>query len=165
MPQSDHSTGQELTDEQEVSDAQAVDIRRSAMDFLARREHSALELERKLSRRYSREPIRRAIERLVDEGLQSDERFAENFLRQRADRGYGPLRIQRELQERGVADALAERILQDSAIDWPQVAARALGKKFGTVAATSLSLAEKARILRFAAYRGFCREHLPPRLR
>lgn len=146
-------------------DADGIDVRRSAMDFLARREHSVLELERKLSRRYPRQLIRSAVERLVDEGLQSDERFAESYLRQRAARGYGPLRIQRELQERGVDDAIVQRTIRDSEFDWPEVAAQALGKKFGAVPTTSLSLAEKARILRFAAYRGFSREHLPPPLR
>ncbi|MEQ8514126.1 MAG: regulatory protein RecX [Chromatocurvus sp.] len=142
-----------------------VDVRRSAMDLLARREHSVFELERKLLRRYPRDLIQTAVARLADEGLQSDERFAESYLRQRVGRGYGPLRIQRELQERGVDDVLAESTLATSGWNWQDVAEQALTKKFGAMPPSSLALAEKARILRFAAYRGFSREHLPPALR
>lgn len=134
------------------------------MDLLARREHSARELARKLQRRYPRELVQATINDLADEGLQSDERFAETYVRQRAGRGYGPLRIQRELQERGVDNTLAGSILEGSGFDWQEVAQEALTKKFGPVSA-ELSLSEKARILRFAAYRGFSQDDLPPSLR
>lgn len=144
-------------------DSDLIAVRRSAMDLLARREHSCLELERKLLRRYPRHLLKDVIERLADEGLQSDERYAESYVRQRAGRGYGPARIQRELQERGVDDGLVESTLAVSGFDWQDIAQRALNKKFGTLPVT-LPLAEKARILRFFAYRGFSREHLPEAL-
>lgn len=154
-------------DSQEGSDGEAdtdiIAVRRSAMDLLARREHACFELERKLLRRYPRGLIEAVIKRLADEGLQSDERFAESYVRQRAGRGYGPARILRELQERGVDDSLAESTLEVSDIDWHAIARQVLTKKFGAVAAP-LPLVEKARILRFLAYRGFSREHLPPPL-
>ncbi|TCO77636.1 regulatory protein [Chromatocurvus halotolerans] len=142
------------------ANANIIAVRRSAMDLLARREHARFELERKLLRRYPQHLIQQAVERLAEEGLQSDERFAESYVHQRAGRGYGPSRILRELQERGVDDSLAESILAVSGIDWHDIARRALTKKFGAVA-EPLPLVEKARILRFLAYRGFSREHLP----
>lgn len=151
-----HEVG--IHDGEDENDVLAV--RRSAMDLLARREHSCFELERKLSRRHPGHLIKAAIGRLTDEGLQSDGRFAESYVRQRAGRGYGPARIQRELQERGVDDALAESTLAISDLDWNDIAEQALIKKFGTLAAP-LPLVEKARILRFFAYRGFSRAHLP----
>ncbi|MFN2329288.1 MAG: regulatory protein RecX [Chromatocurvus sp.] len=137
-----------------------IAVRRSAMDLLARREHSRFELARKLLRRYPPRLVTEAVERLAVEGLQSDERFAENYVRQRAGRGYGPARIQRELQDRGVKNALAESTLAVSGFDWHDIARQALAKKFGGVSA-AITMPEKARMLRFFAYRGFSREHLP----
>ena len=138
----------------------AIAVRRAAMDLLARREHSRFELQRKLLRRYPRELVLTAIARLADEDLQSDARFAESYVRQRGERGYGPLRIRRELQERCVDDSIAEAALQASGFDWHEVARRALSKKFGNVAQVT-AMHERARMLRFAAYRGFTRDQLP----
>lgn len=142
-----------------------VEVRRAAMDLLARREHSLLELQRKLRRRFPRDVIQTSLEKLAAEGLQSNERFAESYVRQRAGRGYGPMRIRVELQERGISDTQAEAALEGSGFDWQDVAQQALTKKFDAASTSSPSLAEKARILRFAAYRGFSRDHLPHWLR
>ena len=150
--------------------ATPLEVRRAAMDLLARREHSLLELARKLQRRFPRDVIQTSLEKLAAEGLQSNERFAESYVRQRAGRGYGPIRIGGELRERGIEDNQAEEALEGSGFDWQDVAHQALAKKF-TAASTpppsssSLSPAEKARILRFAARRGFSRDHLPHWLR
>ena len=76
------------------------------MGLLARREHSARELSHKLkSRDYDEVSIQAVIESLIDEGLQSDDRFAEQFTRSRVEKGYGPIRIRQELRERGIADS------------------------------------------------------------
>lgn len=167
MTDNPEPSGLDKVDSQGGDDGEAnadiIAVRRSAMDLLARREHACFELERKLLRRYPQHLIKQAVERLADEGLQSDERFAESYVHHRAGRGYGPARILRELQERGVDDSLAESMLAVSDIDWHDIARRALAKKFGAVV-PPLPLAEKARILRFLAYRGFSREHLPPPL-
>ena len=64
-----------------------ADVRRAAMDLLARREHSVEELRQKLARRFGRDQeldqvIVEQLDRLVDEGLLSDSRFAAAMLRQ-----------------------------------------------------------------------------------
>lgn len=151
----------EAGDHADETETDRVAVRRSAMDLLARREHSSVELKRKLLRRYSLHLTQAVIEVLAAEGLQSDERYVESYVRQRASRGYGPARIQRELQERGVDESLAVSMIAVARYDWQDIAQQALTKKFG-VLSTPLSLAEKARILRFFAYRGFGRQHLPP---
>ncbi|MGB0765874.1 MAG: recombination regulator RecX, partial [Luminiphilus sp.] len=53
-----------------------ADVRRAAMDLLARREHSVEELRQKLARRFGRDQERdqvivEQLDRLVDEGLLS----------------------------------------------------------------------------------------------
>ena len=56
------------------SEVTAVDLRRGAMDLLARREHSRQELQNKLGRRFDVEPerISTVVEQLAQEGLQSN---------------------------------------------------------------------------------------------
>ena len=79
-------------------------IRRSAMDLLARREHGRVELTRKLRQRGAcPEMIDIALDRLTEEGLLSESRYLESYIRYRARSGYGPLRIREELNQRGLA--------------------------------------------------------------
>jgi regulatory protein len=128
------------------------------MDLLARREHSRLELTRKLRRRYPLDELEAALEALASEGLLSEPRFALAFARERMLRGYGPLRIVAELGERGVSEATAASALQEvceeEGVDWRLQAQAALHKKFG-IEALPADYTERARCLRFLNYRGF----------
>jgi regulatory protein len=75
------------------------------LGLLARREHSKRELVIKLRARNCPDKIiTTVVEQLTEEGMQSETRFAESFVRSRIDRGVGPLRIRAELMERGVDD-------------------------------------------------------------
>ena len=133
------------------------------MDLLARREHSRRELERKLSKRYDPAEIDEALARLVDDDLQNDARFALSFARERALRGIGPQRIQRELLQRGVSGSTADRALQllenQEGINWQDVARDALQKKFGQAEMPS-DYSDRVRRLRFLQYRGFSGDEL-----
>src|SRR5690606_5293459 len=134
-----------------------LDIRRAAMDLLARREHSYRELTRKLSVRFDAvEMIRIQIDRLRDEQLQSDARFAESYLYSRAQRLYGPQRIRAELRERGVSDELVVAAFGATDIDWSANRAKLMLSKFGDKAPVDFK--EKAKRLRFLQYRGFSTE-------
>ena len=82
-------------------------IRLKIMDFLSRREHSSREILNKMSNRVeSKEMLLDSIKELVDDGLLSDERFAESYFQSRKNKGYGPLRIRNELKQRGIGDQL-----------------------------------------------------------
>ncbi len=84
-----------------------ADIRRAAIDLLSRREHCAAEIRAKLIARFGKEaPIEPELERLLADGLLSDARFAETFVRAHRNKGHGPLRILRELEQRGVASGV-----------------------------------------------------------
>ena len=134
-----------------------ADIRFAAMNLLARREHSLRELREKLLRRFATgDLVEQALQRLVDENLQSDERYAQSYLRQRCSRGYGPLRIRQEMRERGVSDTLIKLALEVENPDWMALAAQAYYKKFGQ--GKILDLKEKSRRVRFLQYRGFTSE-------
>jgi regulatory protein len=135
-----------------------ADIRLAAMNLLARREHSVRELRNKLKRRFSDEVvIDEQISRLTLERLQSDARFAESYARQRADKGYGPVRLREELRERGVTEAEVDVALEQLKVDWRVLATRVMQKKFGLDAPVDIK--EKARRARFMQYRGFAVEH------
>ncbi len=82
-----------------------------AVGLLARREHSRVELARKLNRHLGPDEtaadIDRVLDRLQEQDLLSDQRFAASLVRQRSTR-YGDLRLTRDLRERGVPEADAE---------------------------------------------------------
>lgn len=124
------------------------------MDLLARREHSYRELIQKLSLRFAdADLIRKEVDRLRDERLQSDSRFAETYLYSRSQRLFGPQRIKAELRERGVADEVVAKVFAEADIDWPANQLKLLRTKFGEDAPADFS--EKAKRLRFLQYRGF----------
>jgi len=94
-----------------------------ALSLLTRREHSRFELARKLrARGCSADDIDGALVRLVEEGWQSDARFAEALVRHRAASGYGPRWIRAELGTHGLDEALIESALSAFEGDWRDVA-------------------------------------------
>ncbi|MEH6490677.1 regulatory protein RecX [Halopseudomonas sp.] len=129
-------------------------IRRSAMDLLARREHSYRELLRKLRQRGATTAAAEVeLDRLVDDGLLSDERFCEAYVYSRSQRGYGPARLREELRQRGVAELLVEKTLAEAQWDWQALARQVFSKRFPE--GEACDAAERAKQLRFMQYRGF----------
>jgi regulatory protein len=129
-----------------------------AIALLARREHSARELERKLrDRGFAGEVICGCIARLQQERLQSDARYAESYVLMRAGKGYGPLRIRVELAERGVADEFIAPPLDEMDGQWQALAEEARRKRFGSKLPGEFQ--ERARQARFLQYRGFATDH------
>jgi regulatory protein len=129
------------------------------MDLLARREHSFRELHNKLTQRFGDLPlIHSELERLREERLQSDERFAEAYLYSRARRLYGPLRIRAELRERGISDTVIAASLKASDIDWQANLRQLLDTRFA--AGPAIDFKEKAKRLRFLQYRGFSADEI-----
>ena len=129
------------------------------MDLLARREHSARELRLKLiSRDFDADEIDLAIERLIDEGLLSDARFAAAFVASRVRKGQGPIRIRGDLEQRGVAGELIEAALERADADWISIAREVRQRKYG--ATSPREYRERARQSRFLQYRGFNGEQI-----
>ena len=122
------------------------------MDLLARREHSRLELERKLeAKAFEADLVAVVLDELESDGLLSSERFARSFVNSRASRGHGPYRIRRELAEKGVSSG--DDYLYDGSHDWGRLARDVRVRKFGSDAPADLK--DKARQVRFLEYRGF----------
>ena len=136
----------------------AADIRLAAMNLLARREHSLGELRRKLLPRFANEhAVETQLQRLVEEQLQSDRRFARNFVHARALRGYGPARLRQEMREKHLSDADIAEAFETAELDWYTLAETVFRKKFGEPG--PVDRAEQARRMRFMQYRGFATDH------
>ena len=129
------------------------------MDFLARREYGRQELIRKLAGKgFTMSAAEEAVGRLTDEGLQSDWRFAENFIQSRVNQGKGPVRIRVDLGQRGISEATVDDALAEADVDWRSLARVIRQKKFGR--GRPADFKAKAQQMRFLQYRGFEQSHI-----
>lgn len=120
--------------------------------MLARREHSRAELERKLAPHAdSPEELRRLLDDLEAQTLQSDSRYVESLARRRAER-FGAARIREELRQRGVDVALVDTAFSELRRTELQRALDLWRRRFGAAAANR---DERLRQMRFLAQRGF----------
>lgn len=140
----------------EKSEKPEIAVRRAAMDYLARREHSFKELSQKLSSRFEEADIQPALERLRDENLQSDQRYLEAYIRFRRNKGFGPLKIEAELYPKGLSSEQVRACLYNEENDWAELCRQALEKRFP--AFDKLNLKERAKCERFLIQRGFVSE-------
>jgi regulatory protein len=131
------------------------------MNYLARREHTELELKRKLrTKGFEAEAIQSVIAALVGEGLLSNRRFTEIYIHYRCERGYGPLRIQAELSDRGIPEDMIEHHLNITDNTWFAHARKTWLKRFkGNSPADFKSRAQQ---MRFLHQRGFTPEQINP---
>jgi len=124
-----------------------------ALRLLSRREHSTVELRRKLDQRgFAAALVTPALERLQGEGYLSDQRFALSLARHRADQGYGQLRIRAELAQHGVDGSALEQALAELDADWVERALRQARRHFLEPPETPT---DTARMLRYLTQRGF----------
>ena len=132
-------------------------IRLSAMNFLARREHSRRELIFKLRKRFtdSDEQIIEEVSRLGLEGLQSDYRMASEYVHFRSKKGLGPKKIKAELRLKGISDGLLEQIFSESGVDWRNILEKVINKKTSQDGVTLDSLETKHKVNNFLQKRGF----------
>lgn len=97
-----------------------TEVRRAAMDLLARREHSRAEIVAKLQQKLPElvQHFDEVLDQLEQDGLLSDERFAEAYVRYRRSRGFGPLLIRQELRGKGIDATLLEAVIDLRAEEW-----------------------------------------------
>jgi regulatory protein len=130
------------------------DLRVAAINLLSRREYSRHEIFQKLSpRAQDQDELEQVLDRLAELGYQSDQRFAESFLRSRIYRGLGQNRIVRELKEKGISLDMAMQAIEAEQPDWFELAALS-----ATTKGRSLDLndyADRQKLFRYLSYRGF----------
>jgi regulatory protein len=132
----------------------AFAARDTALRLLGRREHSRRELLTKLAQRgYESSLAQSVIDELKKEGLQSDLRYAEAFVHNRRGRLQGPLKIQSELQRRGVDKSVIHKALDPYSGEWAKLAA-AFVERRGMVDELE-DFEQRQKVYRRLANRGF----------
>ncbi len=134
--------------------APAAEIRSRALKLLTSREHSRLELTRKLHRRgYPADAVDAVLDELTAAGLLSEERLLAAYVAERLQKGFGPLRIRAELQAKGLSDAAIDPHLELDEVDCLALMVAVDEGKFGKMPPYDRqTLAKRAR---FLEYRGF----------
>jgi regulatory protein len=129
------------------------ELRRRAIGLLARREHSRAELARKLVAVGTAEEVNSMLAQLETEGLLSDARYAEAYVRSHGER-FGAARLRQTLRTKGIGAELADAHV--SSLPDEMERARALwARKF---TAGPRDAREWARQARFLQGRGFAVE-------
>ncbi|WIM04984.1 MAG: recombination regulator RecX [Candidatus Nitricoxidivorans perseverans] len=121
------------------------ELRRRALALLTRREHSRAEIAARLAPRGTREDIETVLAGLEQQGLLSDARFAESYVRSHAAR-LGAARLRQTLRAKGVADELIEARVGEL----PDEIGRAheiWNRKFGAAPSDAREWAKQARFL------------------
>ncbi len=132
--------------------AQQPSLKARALRFLSMREHSRLELGRKLSR-YAEEgdDVDALLDFLEKNDWLSQERFSESLIHRRSAR-FGTSRIVAELQSHGVNGEALQELKSSLAENETARACEVWRRKFGEVAADP---AERNKQVRFLMQRGF----------
>ena len=126
-----------------------------ALRLLSQREHSRLELERKLSA-HETEPgtLAKALDELQARGFISEERVVESVIHRRGVK-LGTARLKQELQAKGLSGAAVTEALEQLRSTELERAREVWARKFGEPATEPK---EKARQIRFMVSRGFAAE-------
>ncbi|MBK6851607.1 MAG: recombination regulator RecX [Burkholderiales bacterium] len=131
-----------------------LSLRARALSYLAAREHSRLEMARKLARH---DEDSAAIDSLLDtlevQGLLSTERFVASVLHRRAPR-LGAARLRQELRAKGVPDEAMRDSLQGLADSEEARAREVWQRRFGSPAGDSREMARQARFLMARGFSG-----------
>ncbi len=124
------------------------------MRLLSMHDHSRYQLQQKLIKKdFSEEKINAVLNDLEQRQYLNDERYAEHYVHFRSSKGYGPVRIARELQEKGLSQNTVDDALSVNDDQWLSLLKKQLDKKFGNK--PPLNFSERAKRARFLEYRGF----------
>ena len=129
-------------------------IYNKALDLVSRREHSQYELIQKLNKRYPETMpiIEEVVKKLAVNNILNDERFAEMYLNSRARKGFGPKKIEMELNFKKVDSSFIAIAIAEYE-SWTENAQNELLKKFKGVKPTDYN--SKMKQKQFLFNRGF----------
>lgn len=142
-----------------MSDYERNDILNAITRMLARREHSVVEIGRKLQQKGMPAALYQPIiEEFREAGIQSDARFAEAKVRSAAGKGVGELRLRRELEEHQIDSGTITLAFKEADIDFFSLARQVYEKKYR--GSEPADFHERQKRMRFLAYRGFSQEQI-----
>lgn len=125
-----------------------------SVGYLSRRDHTEKELRQKLTTKgYCIEDIEEAIVFCQGHNWLDDARYAAMIMRNGVAKGWGALRIEQEMQQKGIHDTIINQTMTENEIDWYEHARDVALRKFGNSEVDSPK--DKARRFRFMQSRGF----------
>jgi regulatory protein len=133
-------------------------LRRAAMDYLARREHSFYELTQKLNKKFPESDsdlLVEVLDTLKADNLQSDERFTESYVRYRKSRSFAYLHIRADLAGRRVSETIIGKYLIKTDEHWQISADQLVAKKLRSQEPLSFGSKVHRKLSRFLVSRGF----------
>ena len=123
------------------------------MNALSRREHSEKEIYLKFVNLVnSKDTLLEEISKLKEEGLISNQRYAEAYIRSRFHSGFGPIRIKYELEKKGVIESIIKTAFQETDLDWDDKLKSEFKKKYES---NDMKSSNDNKISKFFLYRGF----------
>lgn len=135
------------------------DLLHKGIHLLSMREHSVQELFTKLN---TKEPKVEIVDQVVgflsENDYVSDTRFTEAFVRAKANKGQGPIKIRAQLKNKGVTDHTIDEFLDLISAKWFDIAQIEYDKKYGELAVTDYN--EWSKRARFLQSRGFTMDHI-----
>ncbi|WP_159567145.1 regulatory protein RecX [Budvicia diplopodorum] len=140
-----------------------------AMRLLSQRDYSEQEMRRKLAAHspfdrttekipVSQESIDNVIEYCYQHSWLNDVQFTQRFIVSRSRKGYGPQRIQSELQQKGIGRDEVRRALSESDVDWFEMAKDLAIRRFGSPLPADWKA--KSKVQRYLSYRGFTQDEI-----
>ncbi|HDF2343366.1 TPA: regulatory protein RecX [Morganella morganii] len=138
-----------------------------AIWLLGRREYAGAELARKLKRKIAEKQetspteeyvMPRVMARLTDSQYLDDTRSIALFFQAGVRKLHGPVRIRRELRQKGFDGELIDAVFSAQETDWFEQAREAKMKKFGE--SRPADYKEKQKQMRYLMYRGFTSDQI-----
>lgn len=131
-------------------------LRGKVIELLARREYSYQELEKKLQPLCEDESlIYTVLDWMVEQGFQSDTRYANMYVRSKGLSGYGPVRIRLDLNQKGIKEYMIEQAFEENVneVDWEYEVDRLIEKKVKS--GDLLDMRHRAKVMGYLQRRGF----------
>lgn len=135
-------------------------IKNRAVYYLGKRDYGSKELSKKLEEKFPEadlDSIQKSIDKMIEYGYLSDERFVEVFVRQEKRNKNGPLKIRMKLKQKQIKDDLINEFLLEEDEEFYENCFEALEKKSkGSIK----DFKEKQKLYRFLAGRGYLSSHI-----
>lgn len=141
------------------------------MQLLAQRNHTSLEIKRKLSqfyhKKYANSPdeiidlpskIQAVVDYCINQKWLNELAYIEQYVLMRSRKGYGKNRIVLELKQRGIEEIIAWKLINQQDIDWIDIGIAQVSKKYRAM--DKHSLQQKNKIFQYLSYKGFAQEEI-----
>ncbi len=147
-----------------MDDVTINDIKRAALEILSRRDHATYELQSKLFQKFDagHEHIGTVLAELNQLNYLNDQRFSQLYCSYRSKKGFGPNRIQQELNHKlspsgSTSHCIEVALSGPDSPDWFSLAKHTYFKKFKV---PPQNFKERQKHKQFLYYRGFNQEEI-----